>query len=162
MAPLSAYSQVLRVIGQVVDEHQLGDFALEIHDHEFVVRGRKKGPPERRSLFKAILAVLRRRPSTAPELRYTLEELERLDLQGRLKRRDPHRAPDFYSLPQTLRTLGAYFDRKAARLLAVNRQGSRIIVDYEGFHRRRTTEEHSVASLYGWFVTMYLQRGERR
>jgi hypothetical protein len=154
MAVVATYAYALRAIGQAMNEQQLEDFDLEIHNNEFLVRGEKK------KMRKGILQKLRRPPASLV-LRYTLEDVEELDHEGQLKRRDPNGVVDFYSLPQVLRTVGAYLDLKNARLLGVHRRGSRLTIEYEKLAGKRSTEEHSVPSFYDLFVKLYLRRSSR-
>jgi hypothetical protein len=148
------YAHALRAIGQAMNEQRLEDFELEAYENAFLVRGKKKATE------KGILRRLQRRPSDL-SFRYTFEDIEQLDHEGQLKRRNPDGVPDFYSLPQVLRTVGAYLDMKNARLVSVSRRGPRLTIEYEKLVGERISEEHSIASFYDLFVKLYLRRSSR-
>lgn len=157
----SNYSQALRVIGQVLEARDPEDFDLESYDNGFLVRGIEKVVSQETSLLRAILAKPRFPQSRPFEVSYGPEEVEQLDWEGRSKRSDPSAMPDFYALPQILRTIGEYIDLRSARLLGISRRGVRLTVQYESGEGQRTSEEHTVASFYNLFMHMYLHRSGR-
>ena len=162
MGSVSTYALVLRAIGQALDQQQLEDFDLEIHDNEFLVRGKKSAPPRRPNLLKVVAQQIRRQRSIPLELRFTPAEVERLEEEGRLRRRDPDGLPDFYSLPQVMRTLGAYVDQKGARLVSLQRRGLHVTIQYEKSRGRPSIEERTIPYFYDLFVSMYLRRSSRQ
>jgi hypothetical protein len=110
-------------------------------------------------LLREIFRRLRRQREGFIELHYTPGDIDRLDKQGRRRRRDKSRTPDFYTLSQILRTVGAYVDQKGALLLAVSRSGSRLTIQYKMGEGQLTIENHDVPSLYNFFSQMCLHRG---
>ncbi|MCH8055373.1 MAG: hypothetical protein IH857_04370 [Deltaproteobacteria bacterium] len=174
MVYASAYAQTLRAVGQSLEARHLEDFDLECHEDAFLVRSNERPPSQRSNVLQEILrapqelsilqVILRKlhRPRARPlELRYTREDVERLDLEGQLKRRDPHGIPDFYSLSQILRTVGAYIDLKNSRLLGVYKRGVRLTIECEQAQGQRNTEEHTIPSFYDFFLHMYQHRSDR-
>lgn len=98
---------------------------------------------------------------TIVELRYTLDDLERLDREGQARRRDPSGMPDAYRLSQLLRVVGAQLDTVEGHLLALARHGPTIAVEYEPPDGQHHRDERTVAALYEAWVRMYLRRSER-
>src|SRR2546422_8260153 len=106
-----SYSQILRAIGQDLEAARLRYFDIRIEGKDYLVQ-----------------------PATSSkslELRYTPEDIGRLERQGRARRSDPSRTPDFSSLSQVLRAIGHYVDRKDGYLLEVSKKapslGARVL-----------------------------------
>lgn len=156
---LNTNSQTLRAVGQAMERRRLEDFDLKYHEGEFIVRARPALPEGGEKLLRDIFRRLRRQREGFIELHYTPEDIDRLDKQGRTSRRDKSRTPDFYTLSQILRTVGAYVDQKGALLLAVSRSGSRLTIQYKMGEGQLTIENHDVPSLYNFFSQMCLRRG---
>ena len=57
--------------------------------------------------------------------------------------------------------MGAFVDQKQGRLLAVAKDGQDIRIEYESALKRQMTEKFTVASLYDYWVKMYLRRRGR-
>ncbi len=60
-----SYSQVLRVIGQSLEERGVQDFSLAWQDGEFVVRGKRIAPLEQRWVDKVLGQKVGPQPSAA-------------------------------------------------------------------------------------------------
>ena len=58
-------------------------------------------------------------------------------------------------------TIGAFVDQKQGRLMAVTKEGQDIRIDYESALKRNLSEQFTVASLYDYWVKMYLRRRQR-
>jgi len=155
---LSSNSQTLRAVGQALENEHLEDFDLENHDGDFLVRGRPALPERGEMLIREILRRLGERGGLT-ELHYGPADVHRLEEEGRAKRRNDSRMPDFNMLSQLLRTVGAYVDQKGGRLFSVSRHGSRITLQYQVGEGDLTIEAHEVPSFYKFFSEMYLQRG---
>jgi hypothetical protein len=97
------YGQALRAIGQDLQGH--GALAYEIHvsDAEYRVQCDCDLPP----------------PGNLLSLCYTSRILEQIDFMGKLKRIGVASVNSPESLPDTLRSLGAYVDREKGRLLRI-------------------------------------------
>jgi hypothetical protein len=52
-------------------------------------------------------------------------------------------------------------DQKQGRLLGVTKESQDITIEYESALKRDTTEKFTVASLYDYWVKMYLRRRQR-
>jgi hypothetical protein len=157
-AGASSYSQALRVIGQVMETRYPEDFDVESYENGFLVRGNEKVVSQKTSLLQIFSTKTRTPQIRAFETTYTPEDVERLDWEGRSRRHDASAIPDFYSLPQVLRTVGEYIDLRNARLMGISRRGVRLTVQYEKGDGQRTVEEHTVASFYNLFMRMYKHR----
>ena len=97
------YGQALRAIGQDLQGH--GALAYEIHvsDAEYRVQCDCDLPP----------------PGNLLSLCYTSRILEQIDFMGKLKRTGVSSVNSPESLPDTLRSLGAYVDRENGRILRI-------------------------------------------
>ena len=100
---LSSNSQTLRAVGQALENEHLEDFDLENHDGDFLVRGRPALPEGGEMLIREILRRLGQRGGLT-ELRYGPREIDRLEEEGRARRRNDSGMPDFYMLSQLSRS----------------------------------------------------------
>ena len=94
------------------------------------------------------------------ELRYTPEQLSHMDDEGRSKRGNLG-SPDAHSASQIVRAVGALVDQKQARLLSVRKDEEKIEIEYESPQKGTVTEDFTVATLYEYWVRMYLKRSNR-
>jgi hypothetical protein len=139
--PASKSARTLRVIGQVLEERRLKDFDLRHDTNAYLIRDVKEGVSSERV-----------------ELRYTHEEVEELERQGRARRGGSTKIPDFTSLSQVLRAIGDYLDGKDSRLLAISSRAPSFTIEYETGQRFRQEEEHLASAFYDRSVRMYKQR----
>jgi hypothetical protein len=95
------------------------------------------------------------------ELHYTHEDIERMDTEAQRKRQDIGGSPEAHTLSQILRAVGAFVDQKQGRLLGVTKEAQDITIEYESPLKRSMTEKFTVASLYDYWVKMYLRRRQR-
>ena len=175
------YAQLLRAIGQALEVLQFGSFTMELSGRDFLVRGsavtsteqeEARAMRERVIQFvwealpgeKAPQADIEFAMSTWPaklNLRYTAEDMDRLEQEGKAKRQQAAGVPDVASLSQLLRTIGAYVERKKARLVKIARSGDALAVHYETEGGQRKEETLSAGSLYEFWAKLYLQRSSR-
>jgi hypothetical protein len=139
-----SYAQVLRAIGQDLEASKLRYFDLKREGEEYLVRPAISHEPQ--------------------ELRYTAADIVRLEREGRAKRIDPSRTPDFSSLSQILRVIGQYIDRKDGYLLEVSKKapslGARVLfVRYKTTTGNPTKERFSASGVLALCVRMYKRRG---
>ena len=158
---LSTNSQTLRAIGQALENERLEEFDLENQDGDFLVRGRPRLPEGGEMLIHEVFRRLRRQGGVG-EFRYSPEDIDQLEKEGRAKRQNGNRMPDFYQLSQLLRTVGAYVDQKGARFCGLSRHGSRLTLQYQMGEGQLTIEAHEIPSFYNFFVQLYLRRGIRQ
>jgi hypothetical protein len=136
------YSQALRAIGQNLEELNFKAFDIKSEGKDYLVRA--AASPE------------------VGELRYTPEDIQRLERQGRLRRSDPFGTPDFISPSQILRAVGDYLDTKDGRLVGISRRAPEgaaplLTIEYDT-RRDRKREEFLFSALYNLSVSMYKQR----
>jgi hypothetical protein len=159
MAFTSAYAQALRAIGQAMDVWHFEDFDVESYENSFFVRGIvRSAQPQKSSLLQAMFRKSRDRDARFIELRYTPDDVQRLEQEGQSRRRDANGMPDFYNVSQILRTVGAYVDSKRTRMRKLYKRGMKLTVEYETAEGLPNIEEHTVSSFYNFFVHMYLHR----
>jgi hypothetical protein len=174
----SEYAQLLRAIGQALEVLEFGTFTMEFTGRDFLVRGSAVTSAEQEEARAIRERVIRfvwealpgeRAPeaeiefamSTWPaklNLRYTAKDMDRLERQGKAKRQNVAGVPDVASLSQLLRTIGAYVEEKQARLVKIARYGESLAIQYDTVDGERREEMVSAASLYEFWVQLYLQR----
>src|SRR5262245_36355674 len=172
------HAQLLRAIGQALEVLEFGSFTMEFTDQDFLVRGSAVTSAEqeearaiRERVIKFVWEALpgERAPeaelefamSTWPaklNLRYTMKDMDRLERQGKAKRQNLAGVPNVASLSQLLRTIGAYVEEKRGRLVKISRNGDSLAIQYDTIRGKRREETVSVASLYEFWVKLYLQR----
>ena len=97
------YSSILRCIGQSLETLELKSLEVKTHGEMFIVQAWSRGTSMAMNLEK----------------HYSLEDIQRLDAEGRAKRRPNAGPPNLLSLSQVLRLAGNYVDRTRGRLLRV-------------------------------------------
>ena len=160
MRSANAYDQHLRAIGQSLDNKRMTAFELKADAERYVVRG----VPEKDPHLLARLRDWRKRmqgASRETSLAYGTGEIERLDKEGRLNRTKPDRLPDFYSLPNSLRTVGSYLNSKNAELLELHKSPLSVTLLYQNENGHPNMEERSIASFYNLFVALHGKRNNK-
>lgn len=150
-------AQSLRVIGEALDQRNIKSCRVTRNCENFLVQV-KNGTPRQQRRYPAGLIKPRRRPL---KIHYTLLDVYRRYQQGRCKRKNSYATPDFYSLPQVMRTVGEYLDCKNARLDWLYLDGIYLTVQYESEQGDKLLEQHTIPALYDFFVHMYLRRKRR-
>jgi hypothetical protein len=157
MTHSQSYDQHLRNIGQSLEAQRINVFELKYQDKRYVVKGE---PEEEMSL----LATLRqwqkrlRHEGVNSSLSYALQDIEQLERQGRSQRLRADRLPDFYALPNVLRTLGAYLDEKGAELIELHKMPLTLMLLYRNRDGHPAVEERSIASFYDFFIKRHGRR----
>ncbi|MEE9605687.1 MAG: hypothetical protein V3V70_08955 [Candidatus Scalindua sp.] len=95
------------------------------------------------------------------ELRYTPDDLNRLEREGQAKRCDPNQMPNARSTSQVLRATGAYVNDRYSRLLGVIWQNQSVRIMYETALGSQEVDEIKVSAMYDFWVRMYLRRDKR-
>ncbi len=148
----TGYAKLLRAIGQALEELSFQTFKLESDGDDYLVQLRGVRPTWQR--------LLGRYPATV-QVRYTPEDIDRLEREGQARRRDPHGMPDPFSLPQIMRGVGTYVDSKCAQLLKVSRQHQNMVtVQYET-DLGKEEERLMISDLYDIWLHMYKNRTSR-
>ncbi len=152
---------------------QIDSFSLKVEEEGVAVYAAKHETPQPAPnvSLKVSWQIFRRKkaePAQDPqpssgtlEIHYTHEDITRMNEEGQSKRTGAAGSPEAHTLSQILRAVGAFVDQKQGRLLAVSKDGSDITIEYESALKRALTEKFTVASLYDYWVKMYLRRRER-
>jgi hypothetical protein len=168
------FSQLLRPIGEALEPLHIESFRLRVESDGISISAQKRverQAPPADSTVRSVWDVFRRKKVEVPpapqpssrilEIRYSYDDIARMDAEGNAKRIATGEKPDPHALSQILRAAGAFVDQKQGRLLGVTMEGHDVAIDYESALKQKTTEKHTVASLYDYWVKMYLRRRER-
>jgi hypothetical protein len=98
---------------------------------------------------------------TGRRLRYSVQELDRIERDQRARRRRQSGNADGHCLSQLLRTLGNLLGQRSERLLGIAWQELSIGVVLETPQGRKEIEVFRPDNLYDLWVTMYLKRDHR-
>jgi hypothetical protein len=147
MASRHVYSRILRTIGQALEKRHIDLFDLRCHQNEFFLQCGDPTPPH--------LSLV--------ELRYTLADLDDLDLDARDNRAGSFKLVDFEGLPEILRALGRRVEESGGQLLRIcNSESSSsdgvIQLEYQTRDGERDTEELHRASVEDYAMRMYKER----
>jgi hypothetical protein len=169
------YSQLLRPIGQMLEGLGVESFALKVEGSDVLVRGEKKPrspEPVKETSLRVAWQLLRGKRATPQqetkpssgviELRYSPSDIVRLDIEGQSKRQAASNPPEAHSPSQILRAVGAFVDHKGGRFLGVRKQNQDILIEFESSAGRKVEEAFTVATLYEYWVKMYLKRSARQ
>ena len=141
------YSTILRSLGQCFEEMQLKAVEIKTHGDDFIVQAWNRGTSMAMDFEK----------------HYSLEDLRRLDAEGRAKRRAYTGPPDLLSLSQVLRLAGNYVDRTRGRLLRASWQDQSdkiqsVTVQWEPIQPERETAESQPTLVEELCIHIYKQR----
>ena len=170
----SSFSQLLRPIGEALEPLQVESFTLRIENEEILISAQKREarhPPPVNSTIHSVWELFHRKkiddsPAPLPasrvvEFRYSYDDIVRMDSEGVSKRIATGGKPDPGALSQLLRAVGAFVDQKQGRLLGVTMEDHDFAIEYESALKQKFTAQHTVASLYDYWVKMYLHRRGR-
>jgi hypothetical protein len=153
------YPRQLRSIGQSLEAQRINVFELTCRGDRFVVQGE---PEKETSMLAALRQWQQRRRSEGlnGSLTFTRQDIDQLDRQGRARRTQSNRLPDFYTLPNTLRTVGHYLEAKGAELLELQKRQLSVTLLSRNKYGHPEMEERSIASFYNFFLTLHDRRGK--
>ena len=178
--PLSrttSYQLTLRAVGQILDLLHVHSFEIEVNGKDFVVHGVSE-KSENEATFKAtglnkLVKIFRPngvtgrerqsrkkppRPFAFSGMRFSEEDLDRLELRGQASRMKFGGTPAFNTLSQALRALGAYIDQRRAGLTRVSGCDNQIAVVYKLPFGGEKIETFTRINLYDLWVHMYKRR----
>jgi hypothetical protein len=152
------YGQQLRSLGQYLEAQRINIFELTCRGERFVIKGE---PEKETSLLAALRQWQQRRRSDGlnASLSFTRNDLDQLERQGRGQRKQSNRLPDFYRLPNALRTVGQYLELKGAELLELQKRQLSLTVLSRNKDGHPQMEERSLASFYDLFLKLHDKRG---
>jgi hypothetical protein len=164
-----SYARELRALGQDFEAHNLLSVDLAIEAGVYVVRGKARASKTAESSFARFLRLFTYssasdQPSSISQidLRYTPEDIEQLESQGRAKRKESHHMPDPFSLSQILRAAGSYLDnRTKTYLVRITSKDQWMTLRYKNGDGRLEQTQQDVEYFYDYWVKMYLRRSDR-
>lgn len=177
MAVVPNYSGLLRPVGQILESLSIDGFTLRVEDAGVSIRGQKPEPRKEPAPPQAISlrvvwqslrgkkqdSVAEPQPSSGIlELHYTHEDIGRVDDEAKSRRVEAGGRPEAHALSQILRAVGGVVDQKQGRLISVTKEGPEITVEYETALKQKIVEKFTAATLYDFWVRMYLRRSSRR
>jgi hypothetical protein len=154
------YHQQLRSVGQSLEAQRINVFELTCRGDRILV----KGQPEKESSLLAALRnwqKQRRSDGLQSSLTFTAQDIDQIDRQGRANRSKLNRLPDFYSLANTLRTVGEYLDLKGAHLLEIHKRQLSLTILLRNEAGHPEYEERTIASFYDLFLRLHGKRGKQ-
>lgn len=108
MLYLPNYAAAFRCIGQELQSQNVEVFELKTHADEFRLECGDPNPPYTRII----------------EMSFSKERIERIDREGRRRRGQSTGEIRFDSIPQILRTVGEYLDKKGGSLQRLTNSGA--------------------------------------
>jgi len=141
------FTNVLRVVGQTLQQRNIDLFELRIADENCFLRCGGTTPP--------YLELI--------NFSYPLSEIKNLDLKAKAERSSRLKPVDFQSLPEILRTIGRRIDAQGGRLLRAyssarsDREDS-IVIEYNSRDRERHSEELFITTAGEYARRMYKSR----
>ena len=84
-----------------------------------------------------------------------------METEGQSRRQGAGGRPEAHALSQVLRAVGAFVDQKQGRLTSVKMASQDITIEYESALKQNVTEKFTIATLYDYWVKMYLKRRQR-
>jgi hypothetical protein len=143
-----SYSNALRTIGQSLEAMDLKAAEVKTHGADYVIQAWNKGTA-------AAMDV---------ERHCTPDDLKKLELEGRKKRKSGSGAPNLLSLSHVLRMAGNYVDRMQGRLIRVSWQDQSdkiqsITIQYEPHQvQHRERGEAQTTTIEELCIHVYKQR----
>lgn len=165
------FARQLRALGQALERFSFSTFDLELRSGTFLVTGTAISTVNFKFSFSRFVRELLRGCSATPtlacdgsqvDLRFSPEEIERFDMRGKVRRQDPSKMPDPYSLSQILRGAGSYLDnRDVTELMGISLKGKWVTVSYQTAEGRLEQAQQDLEYFYDYWVKMYLRRSNR-
>lgn len=151
------YDQILRALGQALEERNVHSFDLTASGDAYVLRGAQE---RKRGILKSLLGRWKGGDlGRTSDLTYTSRDIERLQRAGKARRGKSRSLPDFHSLSNVLRTVGAYIDLKKGHLLQLRMRDLTLTILYRTSQGQPEIEERDIGSFYELSMQMY---GKRR
>jgi hypothetical protein len=144
------YDQTLRAIGQALEAHRVIAFSLKSEKGSFVVQGEAERT-------RSMLSLLRREKPFSHR-NFNAQDIDRLEYEGRARRKDANRLPDFHSLSNILRAVGAYIDMNQGQLLEVCKHDQNVMILFQNQQGHPQFEERTTKFLSDLSVRLYHKR----
>ena len=165
------FARQLRALGQALEKFSFSAFDLELRSGSYLVTGTAISTENIKFSFSRFVRELLRGSSAKAvvtgndsqvDLRFSPEEIEHFDLRGKVRRQDPSKMPDPYSISQILRGAGSYLDnREVTTLMGISLRGKWVTVSYQTPQGRLEQAQQDLEYFYDYWVKMYLRRSNR-
>jgi|SRR5687768_13954263 len=163
------FARQLRALGQALEKFSFSAFDLELRSGSYLVTGTAISTENIKFSFSRFVRELLRGSSAKAvgndsqvDLRFSPEEIEHFDLRGKVRRQDPSKMPDPYSISQILRGAGSYLDnREVTTLMGISLRGKWVTVSYQTPEGRLEQAQQDLEYFYDYWVKMYLRRSNR-
>ena len=141
------YASTLRCFGQSVEGMDLKALEVKTHNDGYILQAWKRGTSMTMDL----------------DQNFTPDDVQKLEAEGRAKRKPFSGPPNMLSLPQVLRLAGNYVDRMHGRLVRVSWQDQSdkiqsITVQWEPSQAGRDVGESPLAVIEELCIHIYKQR----
>lgn len=141
-------SEALRAIGQDLEARGIKTFVIRSTAELYIVDAGYQSPPA----------------PTPITLHYTLDDIERLDYEGRERRNNSSGVEDLLKMSQILRSIGSYVSSKGARLLSISNNASTgtmpvVTIRYQTAQGEEVIDDRAGSALYDMCVSFYKLRG---
>lgn len=173
------YQNILRAIGQGLENLAVTSFDLEISDSDYIVSGKcKKTTPAyapnssfKKSFLSLILNLDKKKTiktSGSPSfhfsgLRFTPSDIELLDQKGKvLRSREDSCPPNPQSLSHILRMAGTYLDYQGSRLLRLSWDQQTLTLWHSNRQDFEVKDVFTPLNLYDRWVHQFKQRNQVR
>jgi hypothetical protein len=159
MAGTRHYDEELRAIGQALESSDISVFELKQVEELYVIQAMSDQADSFHSKVRQWLRRFHRRNN---RLILGAVEIEQFSQAGRAKRSKPGQLTEFRTVPNILRTIGAYLDSREAELLMLQKRRISITLSYRektGLERR---EDRSISSFYRVFLELCGKRGQKQ
>jgi hypothetical protein len=155
----SSYDQQLRAIGQALEAQNISSFELKTQLGRYVVSG---APEKAASLLDVLRQWRNRNWQRGPRtVTFTPHDIDGWESRGQARRAKPDQLPEFYSVSNILRTVGAYLDAKGARLIEIQKRPLTLTLLYQVADGHPQVEDRTIASFYKTFVDLHGKRSRR-
>ena len=171
-ASLRSFARQLRALGQALEKFRFSAFDIALKGENYLVRGRAISSENLKFSLLRFVRELLCGTTAEPmclcadgqvDLRFSPEEINGFDTRGRVRRQDPSKMPDPYSISQILRGAGSYLDnRDVMTLVGISLKGKWVTVSYQTSEGRLEQAQQDLEYFYDYWVKMYLRRSNRR
>jgi len=165
------FAKELRALGQAIEKFKFSTFDLQLESGIYVVTGRAISVEKVKFSFsKFVVELLRGSSPTGAvtttvgknALRFSPEEIEKVDVRGRVKRENSNKMPDPYGISQILRGAGSYLDnRDVTTLVGITLKDKWVTVRYRTTEGRLEQAKQDLEYFYNYWVKMYMRRSNR-
>jgi hypothetical protein len=146
MLYLPSYAGALRCIGQELQRHNISVFELRNRANEFCLQCGDPNPP-----YTALIQII-----------FSKEKIQTINREGRAQRGQSASEIRFDSIPEVLRAVGEYIDKKSGYLRSINNSSSSSDATLELEYQTRVgeveTETLTTSFIRDACVRMYQRR----